>query len=299
MHEFFLDITTVMQNQVWFYLLTVGLISLCIGSFLNVVIYRLPLMMQREWQTECRILLADDLKSAKTNDPEAEFNLVKPNSTCPNCKTAIKPWHNIPVISWLLLKGRCASCSNPISIRYPIVEMLTAILSLIVAYTFGATEQALLYILITWVLVALTFIDIDHMLLPDQLTLPLVWLALIAAVVGITISPTDAIIGAACGYLSLWSVFWLFKLITGKEGMGYGDFKLLAVFGALLGWQSLLTIILLSSVVGAVIGIALLSIQGKDKATPIPFGPYLAIAGWVTLLWGSQLQAFYFNWLGY
>ncbi|MGO2130986.1 MAG: prepilin peptidase [Pseudoalteromonas prydzensis] len=299
MHEFFLDIITVMQNQLWFYLLTVGLVSLCIGSFLNVVIYRLPLMMQREWQTECRVLLADDLKPTKADNAAVEFNLIKPNSTCPKCKTAIKAWHNIPVISWLFLKGRCASCSNPISVRYPIVEMLTAVLSLVVAYTFGATEQALLYILITWVLVALTFIDIDHMLLPDQLTLPLVWLALIAAVMGITISPTSAIIGAACGYLSLWSVFWLFKLITGKEGMGYGDFKLLAVFGALLGWQSLLTIVLLSSVVGAIIGIALLTIQGKDKATPIPFGPYLAIAGWVTLLWGTQIQAFYFNLLGY
>ncbi|WP_310736713.1 A24 family peptidase [Pseudoalteromonas sp. SR45-6] len=299
MQNFFLDIITVMQNQLWFYLLTVGLVSLCIGSFLNVVIYRLPIMMQREWQTECRVLLADDLKPTKADNTETEFNLIKPNSTCPKCKTTIKPWQNIPVISWLLLKGRCASCSNPISVRYPIVEMLTAVLSLIVAYTFGATEQALLYILITWVLVALTFIDIDHMLLPDQLTLPLVWLALIAAVMGITISPTDAIIGAACGYLSLWSVFWLFKLLTGKEGMGYGDFKLLAVFGALLGWQSLLTIVLLSSVVGAIIGIALLSIQGKDKATPIPFGPYLAIAGWVTLLWGTQIQVFYFNLLGY
>ncbi len=288
-----------MQSQLWFYLLTVGLVSLCIGSFLNVVIYRLPIMMQREWQTECRVLLADDLKPTKADNTEAELNLVKPNSTCPKCKTAIKPWQNIPVISWLLLKGRCASCSNPISVRYPIVEMLTAILSLIVAYTFGATEQSLLYILITWLLVTLTFIDIDHMLLPDQLTLPLLWLALIASVMGITILPTDAIIGAACGYLSLWSVFWLFKLITGKEGMGYGDFKLLAVFGALLGWQSLLTIVLLSSVVGAIIGIALLSIQGKDKATPIPFGPYLAIAGWVTLLWGTQIQVFYFNLLGY
>ncbi|MBB1424344.1 prepilin peptidase [Pseudoalteromonas sp. SG43-7] len=299
MQNFFLDIITVMHNQLWFYLLTVGLVSLCIGSFLNVVIYRLPIMMQREWQTECRVLLADDLKPTKADNTETEFNLIKPNSTCPKCKTAIKPWQNIPVISWLLLKGRCASCSNPISVRYPIVEMLTAVLSLIVAYTFGVTEQALLYILITWVLVALTFIDIDHMLLPDQLTLPLVWLALIAAVMGITISPTDAIIGVACGYLSLWSVFWLFKLLTGKEGMGYGDFKLLAVFGALLGWQSLLTIVLLSSVVGAIIGIALLSIQGKDKATPIPFGPYLAIAGWVTLLWGTQIQVFYFNLLGY
>ena len=295
------SIIEVMQSQLWFYLTTIGLVSLCIGSFLNVVIYRLPLMMQREWQSECRLLLEDELtgnkpKQANINEP---FNLVKPNSTCPKCKTAIKPWQNIPIISWLILKGKCASCSNPISARYPAVELITAILSLIVAYSFGATEQALLYIFVTWILVALTFIDIDHMLLPDQLTLPLVWLALIASVMGYTITPTNAIIGAACGYLSLWSVFWLFKLLTGKEGMGYGDFKLLAVFGALLGWQSLLTIILLSSVVGAIIGIALLSIQGKDKATPIPFGPYLAIAGWITMLWGNQIQGAYFNLIGY
>lgn len=303
MQSLFIDITATMQNHLWFYLTTIGLVSLCIGSFLNVVIYRLPLMMQKEWQTECRLLLADELTSPKakqtTEQTTDTFNLVKPNSCCPKCKAAIKPWQNIPIISWLFLKGKCATCNNPISVRYPLVEAITAILSLVVAYTFGATEQALLYIVVTWALVALTFIDIDHMLLPDQLTLPLLWLALIASVMGHTIAPSDAIIGAACGYLSLWSVFWLFKLITGKEGMGYGDFKLLAVFGALLGWQSLLTIILLSSVVGAVIGIALLSIQGKDKATPIPFGPYLAIAGWITMLWGSQLQNSYFNFIGY
>lgn len=300
------SIIEVMQSQLWFYLTTIGLVSLCVGSFLNVVIYRLPLMMQREWHGECRLLLESELKSnkANTNEPfssglNSTFNLVKPNSTCPKCKTAIKAWQNIPVVSWLFLKGKCASCSNPISARYPIVEAITALLSLVVAYKLGATEQALLYIAITWALVVLTFIDIDHMLLPDQITLPLVWLALIAAVLGYTVTPTDAIIGAACGYLSLWSVFWLFKLLTGKEGMGYGDFKLLAVFGALLGWQSLLTIILLSSVVGAIIGIALLTIQGKDKATPIPFGPYLAIAGWITMLWGEQLQASYFNLIGY
>ena len=300
MENLFLDITTAMQSQQWFYLTTVGLVSLCVGSFLNVVIYRLPLMMQQEWQSECRLLLEDELTAKPTQASNSEsFNLVKPNSTCPKCKTAIKPWQNIPIISWIVLKGKCANCSNPISARYPIVEAITALLSLVIAYSFGATEHALLYIFVTWILVALTFIDIDHMLLPDQLTLPLVWLALIAAVRGITISPGDAIVGAACGYLSLWSVFWLFKLLTGKEGMGYGDFKLLAVFGALLGWQSLLTIILLSSVVGAIIGIALLSIQGKDKATPIPFGPYLAIAGWITLLWGAQIQAAYFNLIGY
>lgn len=303
MQSIFIDISNAMQANLWFYLTTVGLVSVCIGSFLNVVIYRLPVMMQKEWQTECRLLLADELTSPKTEQTTSQttdkFNLVKPNSCCPKCKAAIKPWQNIPIFSWLFLKGKCATCDNPISVRYPTVEGITAILSLVVAYTFGATEQALLYIVVTWALVALTFIDIDHMLLPDQLTLPLLWLALIASVVGYTIAPSDAIIGAACGYLSLWSVFWLFKLITGKEGMGYGDFKLLAVFGALLGWQSLLTIILLSSVVGAVIGIALLSIQGKDKATPIPFGPYLAIAGWITMLWGPQLQNSYFNFIGY
>jgi leader peptidase (prepilin peptidase) / N-methyltransferase len=302
MQNFFLDVTTLMQTQLWFYLTTIGLVSLCVGSFLNVVIYRLPLMMQMQWQSECRVLLADELNTNKANKNEPDkqpFNLVKPNSTCPECKAAIKPWQNIPLLSWLVLKGQCANCGNPISPRYPFVELTTALLSLVIAYTLGATEQALLYIAVTWVLVALTFIDIDHMLLPDQLTLPLVWLALLAAALGVTITPANAIIGAACGYLSLWSVFWLFKLLTGKEGMGYGDFKLLAVFGALLGWQSLLTIILLSSVVGAVIGIAQLSIQGKDKATPIPFGPYLAIAGWITMLWGSQLQQLYFNLIGY
>ena len=298
MQNFFLDIATVMQSQQWFYLLTVGLVSLCIGSFLNVVIYRLPLMMKQEWQSECRLLLADELTINHTEEP-TPFNLVTPNSTCPQCKAPIKIWQNIPVISWLILKGRCASCEAPISVRYPIVEMLTASLSLAVAVVFGASELALLYIVITWVLIALTFIDIDHMLLPDQLTLPLVWLALIAAVMNITIAPSDAIIGAAIGYLSLWSVYWLFKLATGKEGMGYGDFKLLAVFGALLGWQAILTIVLLSSVVGALIGMLQIIIQGKDKTTPIPFGPYLAIAGWVTLLWGEQIQTTYFSYLGH
>lgn len=300
MQSFFIDIITAMQSHLWFYLTTIGLVSLCVGSFLNVVIYRLPLMMQKQWQTECRMLLADEQTNAPPQHAATThtFNLVKPNSSCPKCKAAIKPWQNIPVVSWLFLKGKCANCHNPISVRYPLVEAITAILSLVVAYTFGATELALLYIAITWVLVALTFIDIDHMLLPDELTLPLLWLALVAAVMGFTVSPSDAIIGAACGYLSLWSVFWLFKLVTGKEGMGYGDFKLLAVFGALLGWQALLPIILLSSVVGAIIGITLLSIQGKNKATPIPFGPYIAIAGWISMLWGTQLSAMYFNLMG-
>ncbi|MCG7543324.1 A24 family peptidase [Pseudoalteromonas sp. MM17-2] len=286
-----------MKSEPWFFITTVLFVSLAVGSFLNVVIYRIPKMMQNQWQSECRLLLADELvsKGEQNQSASAPFNLLTPASTCPRCNNKIKPWHNIPLLSWLFLKGQCAYCQAPISIRYPAIELITAVLSLVVALAFGPTQLTVLYIIITWVLVALTFIDIDHMLLPDQLTLPLLWLALLASVAGITIEPSAALTGAAAGYLSLWSVYWLFKLLTGKEGMGYGDFKLLAVFGALLGWQALLMIILLSSIVGAVIGITLLSIQGKDKATPIPFGPYIAIAGWIAMLWGEQIQGAYFS----
>ncbi len=284
------------EHQTWFYLLTVCLVGLAIGSFLNVVIYRLPVMMQNEWRSECKILLADSLKSEDNNTTEpTTFNLATPASTCPSCKSKIKAWQNIPVISWLLLKGKCASCKNRISIRYPAIELLTAIASVSIALVFDVTEITFVYLLVTWALVALIFIDIDHMLLPDQITIPLLWFALIASVFGITIPPEQAIIGAAVGYLSFWSVYWLFKLATGKEGMGYGDFKLMAVFGALLGWQNLPMIILLSSVVGAVIGITLLAVQGKDKNTHIPFGPYIAIAGWVAMLWGEQITSAYYQ----
>ncbi|KZN56146.1 N-methyltransferase [Pseudoalteromonas luteoviolacea CPMOR-2] len=290
------DVWQLMQQQSWFFLLTVGLVSLCIGSFLNVVIYRLPKMMETEWKKECRVILGDESNNQQAS--KSTFNLITPRSTCPSCNTQIKAHHNIPVLSWLLLKGRCAYCEAVISIRYPLIEMLTAGTSLWVAWHFGATLQALLYIVLTWALIALIFIDIDKMLLPDQITLPLLWLALLAAATSITISPADAIIGAAVGYLSLWSVYWAFKLLTGKEGMGFGDFKLLAIFGALLGWQSIITIVLLSSLVGAIIGSAQLTVQGKDKATPIPFGPYLAIAGWLTLFYGSALKDWYLNFLG-
>lgn len=284
-------------DNIWFYFLTISLFSLTIGSFLNVVIYRLPKMMQNEWRAECSMLLADNLK-APYAAPQKAFNLITPSSTCPHCNSKIKPWFNIPVFGWLMLRGKSACCHKPISVRYPFVEALTAAAALTVAYYFGVTEKALLYIVISYVLIALIFIDIDHMLLPDQLTLPLLWLVLLASVMGYTIAPSEAIIGAAIGYLTFWSVYWLFKLVTGKEGMGYGDFKLMAVFGALLGWQALPLIVLLSSVVGAVIGISLLAIQGKDKATPIPFGPYIAIAGWIAMLWGEQLHARYFAILG-
>jgi len=295
LQSYFQEVLAVFNHSPLFFLVTIALVSLCIGSFLNVVIYRLPVMMQNEWSHECKLLLADDLKQSNLEAESKVFNLSKPASTCPKCKSKIKAWQNIPVLSWLFLKGRCGSCDNSISIRYPSIELLTAIASVAIAHYFGPTALGFTYLIVTWCLVALIFIDIDHMLLPDQITLPLLWLALLASVLGFTIEPAQAIIGAAVGYLCFWSVYWVFKLVTGKEGMGYGDFKLMAVFGALLGWQALPMIILLSSLVGAVIGITLLSIQGKDKATPIPFGPYIAIAGWIAMIWGEKITSSYYQ----
>uniref|UniRef100_UPI0040483F85 prepilin peptidase n=1 Tax=Rheinheimera sp. TaxID=1869214 RepID=UPI0040483F85 len=278
------------------FICAVALLSLIIGSFLNVVIYRLPKMMENEWQQEYQQYFAPDDASAA---PVATFNLAVPRSACPHCQAPVQARDNIPLLSWLWLKGKCRHCSSPISARYPVVELLTAVLSAAVAWQFGFGLLAAVLIVTTWLLIALTFIDIDKMLLPDQLTLPLLWLALLFSLSdSALVNAEQAIVGAAAGYLSLWSVYWLFKLLTGKEGMGYGDFKLLAVFGALLGWQQLPLIILLSSCVGAVTGIILLSVQGKDKATPIPFGPYIAAAGWIALLWGEQLTNAYLRYLG-
>ncbi|GAB57074.1 prepilin peptidase [Rheinheimera nanhaiensis] len=289
------DIQVFLSDYPSLFILAATIVSLIVGSFLNVLIYRLPIMMEREWQQEYQAYFSPDANAAKAEP----FNLAVPRSRCPKCQSAIKAYDNIPVISWLMLGGKCRNCKASISARYPAIEALTALLSATVAWQLGFGLPALLLILVTWVLIALTFIDIDKMLLPDQLTLPLLWLALLFSLTdSAMVNPAQAIVGAACGYLSLWSVYWLFKLLTGKEGMGYGDFKLMAVFGALLGWQQLPLIILLSSVVGAVIGILLLSIQGKDKATPIPFGPYIAAAGWIALLWGEQLTGAYLRYLG-
>ena len=271
------------------------LFSLVVGSFLNVVIYRLPIMMEQEWQQEYQAYFTPDAATAAP----ARFNLAVPRSACPACNTPIQARDNIPLLSWLWLKGKCRHCQAAISARYPVVELLTGLMSAVVAWQLGFGWLAAVFILVTWVLIALSFIDIDKMLLPDQLTLPLLWLALLFSLTdSALVNPAEAITGAAAGYLSLWSVYWLFKMLTGKEGMGYGDFKLLAVFGALLGWQQLPLIILLSSCVGAVVGIILLSVQGKDKTTPIPFGPYIAAAGWIALLWGEQLTDGYLRYLG-
>ncbi|MBV2130578.1 prepilin peptidase [Arsukibacterium indicum] len=289
-----------LSQHSWLFISLVALISLLIGSFLNVLVYRLPKMMEREWQQEYQAYFnADTAISPANADNKERFNLAVPRSACPKCHTPIAARDNIPVISWLLLKGRCRHCNAPISSRYPAVEALTALLSALVAWQYGFGTLALVLIFVTWGLIALSFIDIDTMLLPDSLTLPLLWLALLFSLTdSALVNPSQAIVGAAAGYLSLWLVYWGFKLLTGKEGMGYGDFKLLAIFGALLGWQQLPLIILLSSVVGAVIGASMLAIQGRDKATPIPFGPYIAAAGFIALLWGEQLTNAYLSYLG-
>ena len=288
-----------LQSTPWLLTACVFVLSLLVGSFLNVVIHRLPIMLDRQWREHARELLAG---GAAAPSPAASepYNLVVPRSACPHCGAPITALQNIPVVSWLALGGKCAACKAPISARYPIVELATAVLSAVVAWHFGWHWQTLAALVFTWILVALTVIDLDHQLLPDVLTLPLLWLGLLLTVAwqpGLRapapVDPVSAIVGAAAGYLSLWLVYWAFKLATGKEGMGYGDFKLFAAFGAWMGWQMLPLIILLSAVTGAVVGIALIVARGRDRNVPIPFGPYLAAAGWIALLWGPQVVGGY------
>ncbi|MBU0562773.1 MAG: A24 family peptidase [Gammaproteobacteria bacterium] len=275
------------------FVLCVLVLGLLVGSFLNVVIHRLPIMMQRDWRAQAREFL--ELPA----EPASTFNLVLPNSHCPQCDHEIRPWENIPLVSWLALRGKCSSCRAPISSRYPLVELLCGVLSGYVAWHFGFSWQAGAMLLLTWGLLAMSMIDVDHQLLPDSLVLPLLWLGLIANYFGLFAPLPDAVWGAVAGYLSLWSVYWLFKLVTGKEGMGYGDFKLLAMLGAWGGWQVLPLTILLSSLVGAVLGLIMLRLRNAETSTPIPFGPYLAIAGWIALLWGEQITASYLQIAGF
>ena len=270
-------------------LIAVALVGLCIGSFLNVVIHRVPKMLERGWRDQCAELAG--------NPPAEEpaYNLWVPRSQCPACARPIRAIENVPVVSYMMLRGRCAGCKTSISPRYPLVEVLTSALSVCAVLRFGATPAALAACVLVWMLIALTFIDFDTQLLPDNLTLPLLWAGLLANVLGAvpSVSLRDAVIGAIAGYLVLWAVYWLFKLIRGKEGMGYGDFKLLAGMGAWLGWQMLPLIVLLSSVVGAAIGISLVAFKGRDHQIPLAFGPYLAIAGLIALFFGKPLLALY------
>lgn len=268
------------------------LIGLALGSFLNVLILRLPAKLDADWQAMCD----ERLGKATDYEPRTWFGLrylIDPPSTCGHCGHAIRAWENIPIISYLLLRGRCSACGNAIGVRYPLVEFITAVLTLIIAQQFAPGPAALGAMLLTWALVALSVIDIDHKQLPDQITLPLIWVGLLFNLEATYATPNDAIIGAVAGYGFLWFVYHVFVLVTGKEGMGYGDFKLFAVFGAWLGWQVLPQILLVASVTGALVGIGLIALRGRDRQLPIPFGPYLAVAGWIALIWGDQINTAY------
>jgi leader peptidase (prepilin peptidase)/N-methyltransferase len=272
-------------------------VGLTVGSFLNVVVYRLPIMLERQWQRDSAAAVTANANAAA---PDPPFNLLVPRSACPACRAPIAAIHNIPLFSYLALRGRCAHCQARISMRYPAVELLSGAATALVAWQLGFGWPAACAMLVTWFLIALTFIDLDTQLLPDSLTLPLLWLGLLASVAGwaaagagIPSDPVSAIGGAALGYLSLWSLYHLFRLLTGKQGMGYGDFKLLAALGAWLGWQMLLPIVLLSAAVGALVGLTLIALRRQQRGNPIPFGPFLAAAGWVAMLWGPQMVARY------
>lgn len=279
-----------MESAPEFFLAGVGVLGLMVGSFLNVVIHRLPIMLERAWRRECQMLLA--LEPAAEAD-NVVYNLMTPRSRCPNCAKPIGALENLPLVSYVWLRGRCSGCGTRISPRYPFVELLTALLSIAVAWQFGPTWQTGAALLLTWSLIALSFIDLDRQLLPDAITLPVLWIGLLLSLFDMFADSASSILGAVFGYLSLWSVYHLFKLVTGKEGMGYGDFKLLALLGAWLGWGKLPAMILLSSVVGAIIGIAMILLMRRDHRVPIPFGPYLAIAGWIALLWGDAINTAY------
>lgn len=268
--------------------LTGLLLGAIIGSFLNVVVIRLPLMLEAQWTRDSREFLALNPEDQPT------LSLSKPASHCPHCQNPIKPIHNIPILSYLFLRGRCHHCGASISVQYPIVELLSAVLTALYVMEYGISTTALASMLFTYALIVLTLIDQRHQLLPDQITLPLLWLGLLVNLSGLFASPADGIIGAALGYLSLWSVFWLFKLITGREGMGYGDFKLSAALGAWLGWQMLPMVILLASLLGLVVGCYGIIFAGRDRETPLAFGPYLCIAGWIAMLWGDSISLYLF-----
>ena len=291
----------VLKQDLAFYVATVFLLGLLVGSFLNVVIYRLPVIFKREWRKDCCNYLEENynakIQLATGNDPAEPFNLIKPDSTCPSCGHKIRAWENIPVISYIFLKAKCSNCNTPISFRYPFIELLSAGLAALCAWYFGFSLAGFSAILLSWALISLSFIDYDTQYLPDQITLPFLWLGLILNLNNTFTDIESAIIGAIAGYLALWSVYHLFKLVTKKEGMGYGDFKLLALLGAWMGWEFLPTIIILSSLVGSIIGISLILLKKHQREIPIPFGPYLAIAGWIVLIWGKEINQSYLNWI--
>jgi len=295
MIEFFSPLT----NEPSLVIVFASLFGLIVGSFLNVVIYRLPLMQIRAEKAYCIETYCAELQKNQDTTSNEPFNLVLPRSHCPHCKHQITAWENIPVFSYLWQGGKCTGCRQPISWRYPLIEIISALLAGIVAWRFGLSWQLLAALFLTWALLAASLIDFDHQILPDDIMLPFLWLGILCNLFDLYTNITDSIIGAMMGYLILWSVFWIFKLLTGKEGMGYGDFKLLALLGAWMGWQALPAIILLSSVVGAILGITLILFKKQQRGQPMPFGPYLAGAGWINLLWGNEILRFYFDYFSF
>lgn len=283
---------TALAEQPSYFICLAAVLGLLMGSFLNVLVHRLPIMLERQWQREAQQVLGLPTRQ------HGRFDLLLPASHCPPCKHAIRAWENIPVISYLALRGRCSACKQPISARYPLVEVACALLSMAVAWHSGVSLQALALLMLTWSLLALSLIDQDQQLLPDVLVLPTLWLGLMVNAFDMLVALPDALWGAVAGYLSLWSVYWVFKLVTGKEGMGYGDFKLLALIGAWGGWQVLPMTMLLSSLIGVVAGLCLLRLRKQSASTAIAFGPYLATAGWIAVLWGDEIYAFYLQLFG-
>ncbi len=276
-----------------YFLVTIFLFGLLIGSFLNVVIHRLPIMMQRDWSEQCCELLEID----QVDKTDNTYNLITPWSRCPYCEYAISAIENIPVISYLFLKGRCKNCKKHISIRYPVIELITAIISAVIAYYFGPTLYMLLALILSWSLLALAMIDADHQLLPDDIILPTLWFGILVNFCGVFTTLPSSVLGAIFGYGSLWLVYFVFKLVTGKQGMGHGDFKLLGMLGAWLGYQYLPLIIILSSLLGTIIGVGMIVFASYERSKPIPFGPYLAIAGWISLIWGRDIMATYYQFI--
>ncbi|UVL09830.1 A24 family peptidase [Pseudomonas rhodesiae] len=283
-----------LNESPWAFVALASVLGLIVGSFLNVLVWRLPKMLAREWRAQ-----AHEVLGLPAEPVGPTYNLMRPNSCCPQCDHGIRPWENIPLLSYLALKGRCAHCKARISLRYPFTELACGLLSAIVAWHFGVGWQAGTVLLLTWGLLAMSLIDADHQLLPDVLVLPLMWLGLIVNSFALLVPLSDAVWGAVAGYMSLWSVFWLFKLITGKDGMGYGDFKLLALLGAWGGWQIVPMTLLMASLVGVFAGLILMRVRKAQVSTPMPFGPYLAIAGWIALLWGGQITDFYLQSVGF
>ena len=283
-----------LSEHAWVFVSMALVLGVIVGSFLNVLVWRLPKMLEREWRAQAHEVLGLPAEPAGPT-----YNLMLPHSCCPHCNHPIRPWENIPLLSYLLLKGRCAHCRGAISARYPLTELASGLLCALVAWHFGFGWQAAALMLLSCGLLAMSLIDADHQLLPDVLVLPLLWLGLIVNSFGLFTTLPDAVWGAVIGYLSLWSVFWLFKLATGKDGMGHGDFKLLALLGAWGGWQILPMTLLMSSLVGVFCGLILMRMRKAKASTPMPFGPYLAIAGWIALLWGGQITDFYLQSVGF